>query len=108
MKFVFLIFSTGALTLLVACSQQKPQEQTASAQKISLPQPAGTDYWHQGKAELNSCDVVQERYGELREASEVMVFGTEDFSAKKQMKLESELRVGEHRRFHGHQRMGRV
>ncbi len=91
MKFVFLIFSTGALTLLGACSQQKPQEQAAPAQKISLPQPAGTDYWHQGKAELSSYDVVQERYGELREASEVMVFVTEDFSAKKQVKLDSEL-----------------
>lgn len=97
MKFVSLIFSIGAMTWLVTCSQQKPQEQAAPTQKISLLQPAGADYWYQGKAELNSYDVVQERYGELREASEVKIFVTEDFSANKQVKLESELSPGDQR-----------
>lgn len=45
-------------------------------------------YWFQGKAELGSYTVEQERYGEIRRAGQVMVFVTEDFSANKQVKLD--------------------
>lgn len=45
-------------------------------------------YWFQGKAEINSFDLTQFRYGEAREGEAVLIFVTEDFSAKKQVKLD--------------------
>lgn len=45
-------------------------------------------YWYQGKAEINVFDLVQNRYGEERSGKAVMIFVTEDFSKKKQVKLD--------------------
>lgn len=45
-------------------------------------------YWYQGKAEINSFDLRQMRYGEPREGKAVMIFVTEDFSRRKQVKLD--------------------
>ncbi len=47
------------------------------------------NYWFQGQAELNVYAVEQERYGEIREAQQVMIFVTEDFSKSKQVKLDN-------------------
>ncbi len=46
-------------------------------------------YWYQGKAELNSYDLEQYRYGEKRNAEAVLIFVTEDFSRDKQVKLDN-------------------
>jgi hypothetical protein len=46
-------------------------------------------YWYQGKAEINVFDLVQSRYGEDRLGKAVMIFVTEDFSKKKQVKLDN-------------------
>ncbi|MBK8967605.1 MAG: hypothetical protein IPM36_13240 [Lewinellaceae bacterium] len=51
-------------------------------------------YWFQGQAELNVYAVQQERYGEMREAQQVMIFVTEDFSASKQVKLDNPGQAG--------------
>ncbi|NVJ85686.1 MAG: hypothetical protein HWE15_05230 [Algoriphagus sp.] len=45
-------------------------------------------YWYQGKAEINVFDLKQNRYGEEREGKAVMIFVTEDFSRRKQVKLD--------------------
>ncbi|MCS4436856.1 hypothetical protein [Aquiflexum gelatinilyticum] len=45
-------------------------------------------YWFQGKAEISSFDLTQYRYGEAREGEAVLIFVTEDFSRKKQVKLD--------------------
>ncbi|TFV92366.1 hypothetical protein E4S40_16105 [Algoriphagus kandeliae] len=45
-------------------------------------------YWYQGKAEINVFDLKQSRYGEEREGTSVMIFVTEDFSRRKQVKLD--------------------
>ncbi|WP_291789339.1 hypothetical protein [Cecembia sp.] len=45
-------------------------------------------YWFQGKAEISSFDLVQYRYGEAREGEAVLIFVTEDFSRKHQVKLD--------------------
>ena len=47
------------------------------------------EYWYQGEGELNSYEVEQARYGELRRGESVMVFVTEDFSESKQVKLDN-------------------
>ena len=46
------------------------------------------DYWYQGKAEITSYDLKQARYGELHDGDAVLIFVTEDFSEKKQVKLD--------------------
>jgi len=46
------------------------------------------EYWYQGKAEITSYDLQQGRYGELHQGSAVLIFVTEDFSKKKQVKLD--------------------
>jgi len=67
----------------------------SSAALTSQPTPVGfNDYWYQGKAELSTYDVQQERYGEMRTAEQVNVFVTEDFSKKKQVKLDDAASAG--------------
>jgi hypothetical protein len=46
------------------------------------------EYWHAGKAEVNSYDLKQSRYGEERNGKAVMIFVTEDLSKKLQVKLD--------------------
>ncbi len=46
-------------------------------------------YWYQGKAEINVFDLQQSRYGEIRPGKAVMIFVTEDFSKRKQVKLDN-------------------
>lgn len=45
-------------------------------------------HWYQGKAEINVYDLKQMRYGEERDGRAVMIFVTEDFSKRKQVKLD--------------------
>lgn len=45
-------------------------------------------YWHAGKAEINSYDLDQSRYGENRPGKAVLIFVTEDLSRKLQVKLD--------------------
>ncbi|MFD2202459.1 hypothetical protein [Shivajiella indica] len=51
-------------------------------------------YWFQGKAEISSFDLIQYRYGEAREGEAVMIFVTEDFSRKNQVKLDEPEKAG--------------
>lgn len=46
------------------------------------------DYWFAGKAELNSYRLIQSRYGESREGNAMLIFVTEGFSKRKQVKLD--------------------
>lgn len=47
------------------------------------------DYWYQGKAEVNSFELSQNRYSDLHPGEVVLVFVTEDFLTDKQVKNES-------------------
>ena len=46
-------------------------------------------YWYSGKAEVNSFNLKQSRYGEERTGKAMMIFVTEDFSISKQVKLDN-------------------
>lgn len=46
-------------------------------------------YWYQGKAEVNTYNLEQYRYGEKREGEAVLIYVTEDFSKEKQVKLDN-------------------
>jgi hypothetical protein len=99
--FAFLSFVIPLIILQSGCRQSPKADPTAPAQKVSLPATGEKDYWkdywNQGKAEISSYAVVQERYGEPREAGQVMVFVTEDFSAKNQVKLDAAPEPGDAR-----------
>jgi hypothetical protein len=47
------------------------------------------EYWFSGTAEINSYNLKQARYGEIRNGEVVLVFVTEPFSANKQVKLDN-------------------
>ncbi len=46
-------------------------------------------YWYAGQAELSGYDLKQSRYGEIHEGTATMIFVTEPFSRKKQVKLDN-------------------
>ncbi|MBV6460072.1 MAG: hypothetical protein HJHJAOHD_00172 [Flavobacteriales bacterium] len=79
MKTPFLIFFSSFLLL---CSCNFLKKEAKNPEKIS-------DQWHQGKAEISSFEIQQARYGEIRKGQAVMIFVTEDFSEKKQVKLDA-------------------
>ena len=47
------------------------------------------DYWYQGLAEITAYRLEQARYGEIRQGHASMVFVTEPFSERKQVKLDN-------------------
>lgn len=58
---------------------------------------AWSDYWHRGKAELTSYVLEQARYGEIHQGHAVLIYVTEDFSRKKQVKLDNPGAAGDDR-----------
>ncbi|AGC78474.1 Maf-like protein [Nonlabens dokdonensis DSW-6] len=46
------------------------------------------DYWYNGTAEISSYDISVARYGEMREGTGVMIFVTEPFDNKDQIKAD--------------------
>lgn len=78
--YLFLLFSVTACGTLGAGNAPK------SDRKVDFD--AFGNYWYQGKAELNSYDLEQYRYGEKRQGEAVLIFVTEDFSRAKQVKLD--------------------
>ena len=100
----FFSLTTGAILLLLAqnCTDNSSKNKAASAAAkesqptvapISLP-AAFNNYWYQGVAELSTYKVTQERYGEIRQADQVNIFVTEDFSKTKQVKLDNAAAAG--------------
>jgi hypothetical protein len=51
-------------------------------------------YWFQGNAEISSFDLEQYRYGEPRKGEAVLIFVTEEFSRKNQVKLDQPEKAG--------------
>ena len=54
-----------------------------------LANTAFNAYWYQGKAEITSYTLEQARYGQIHQGHAVLIFVTEDFSRKKQVKLDA-------------------
>jgi len=74
-----------ALFIPSGCGQPIDARETGVA---VLTSKEFNDYWYQGQAEISSYQLEQARYGEMRSGHAVLVFVTEDFSAKKQVKLD--------------------
>lgn len=81
LSYLLLIFSVAACSPLGASDAEK------SDREVDFK--AFEEYWYQGKAELNSYDLEQYRYGEKRAGEAVLIFVTEDFSRAKQVKLDN-------------------
>lgn len=86
MKKLFAILFLIA-TLSISCSKA-PQRENVNFEEWGK-------YWYQGKAEISSFDLQQYRYGEIREGEAVLIFVTEDFSRKKQVKLDNPQEAGD-------------
>lgn len=83
-----------SLMLLVACQTQPSGADTQEAGATKAIQVANnetallklTDYWYQGKAEVTSYTLSQNRYKDVHPGSAVLIFVTEDFLTDKQVK----------------------
>ncbi len=67
--------------LITSCREQTGETQLYETENFK-------SYWHAGTAELNAYNLSQSHYGENREGKAVLIFVTEDFSKKKQVKLD--------------------
>ncbi len=78
---------------MIACGNlgnkedKKPSE---SATAPFIPTPAFNEYWYGGKAEITSYSLTQARYGELRKGDAVLIYVTEDFLPKEQVKADKQ------------------
>ncbi|AKP53050.1 hypothetical protein [Cyclobacterium amurskyense] len=77
----------GLFILFLAFACNRPQRENVDFNEWG-------EYWFQGKAEINSYSLTQYRYGEAREGEAVLIFVAEDFSRKKQVKLDDPSQAG--------------
>lgn len=79
--------------LLVGCDQvtnSETQNEVGSVEQrpvVNLTDEFKS-YWYAGEAEISSYRLEQARYGELREGTAALIFVTEDFNPKKQVKAD--------------------
>ncbi len=95
-----LLFVTCLLSVLCWGSLESPAPLLAASDGVALEarqQDAFNAYWYQGQAELTSYALEQARYGEIPQGQAVLIYVTEDFSRKKQVKLDNPGAAGEDR-----------
>lgn len=74
--------------LLQSCQTGNSTGLAEKASGAADPEQFGK-YWYQGKAEITSYSLEQARYGQIHTGESVLIFVTEDFSKKKQVKLDN-------------------
>lgn len=84
-------------TILFSCKKELNSKDLLATNTIienkNPAQPlseAFKDYWYAGKAEISSYKLEQARYGELREGNAVLIFVTEPFLPKIQVKADNQ------------------
>lgn len=91
-KPLFFLFS---FLVLIGCnsSEEKPSKKVDSDKKTTAKNTSPRtisnefkEYWFSGNAEITSYQLMQERYGEIREGIAVNIFVTEDFLPEEQVK----------------------
>ena len=73
--------------LLLFCSNSTTKI-NPTVKKDVQKHPKFGDYWYQGKAEITSYELLQNRYGTIRKGTAVNIFVTEDFLPEKQVKAD--------------------
>lgn len=88
MKIHSLSLAALILFFLSACEENNftPNEKNNN-HTIALPEDF-KNYWFDGQAEITSYNLEQERYGEIREGTAVLIFVTEDFLPEVQVKAD--------------------
>jgi hypothetical protein len=99
MKSVLPTFTTTFLSLLLVfvfgCKQENNTETSAELPSKKEKEPEAPkrpisdnfkEYWYAGEAEITSYQLKQARYGELRDGNAVMIYVTEPFLSKEQVK----------------------
>jgi len=78
MKKIYILF---ILVLFFISIKAKAEEKNYNTEKFK-------NYWYAGKAEVTSYKLKQARYGHIHDGYAILVFVTEDFSKRKQVKLD--------------------
>ena len=81
-----IILSTLLISLF-SCGSIKKENNSTKYYPLSEQFKA---YWYSGTAEINSYQLQQARYGEMRDGYAVLIFVTEDFLLDSQLKKEAE------------------
>lgn len=97
----YLLLFVIALVTVTSCKENTPPVNDNPVAKISEKEPtpvekkqtteiskAFKEYWYNGTAEINSYTLEQARYGESRDGNAVLIFVTEPFNPKKQVKAD--------------------
>ena len=87
------IVSILMVMFLVGCDQvtnSETQNEIGSAEPSPIVNLTDEfkSYWYAGEAEITSYSLEQARYGELRKGTAALIFVTEDFNPKKQVKAD--------------------
>lgn len=78
----------AALMLCIACQSTSTKGQADEQDNPIRLSQAFKNYWYNGEAELSRFKLEQARYGEKHKGEAVLIFVTEDFLTKKQVKHE--------------------
>ncbi len=98
MKKLIILFGILCVLAIIACSNIKADESSKiietstennkkSSKKLS---EAFKKYWYAGNAEISSYQLEQARYGEVRKGKAVLIYVTEDFLPKEQVKADGQ------------------
>ena len=96
MKKLILLFALLGVLVFIACNNIKADAPIKLAENtiVENTSPAKTlseefkKYWYAGEAEISSYQLEQARYGEIRKGTAVLIYVTEDFLPKKQVKAD--------------------
>ncbi|GAA4271907.1 septum formation inhibitor Maf [Aquimarina gracilis] len=96
MKKLFLLLGILGVLIFIACSNVKADVSNTAIdtpiKDIEKPSKNLSEsfkkYWYAGEAEISSYQLEQARYGEIRKGIAVLIFVTEDFLPKEQVKAD--------------------
>jgi len=74
--------------LILSGCEEKPASETANAETVSMmtTEKGLSDVWYQGKAEVSTFDLIQNRYQDQHPGKAILIFVTEDFLTDEQVK----------------------
>jgi hypothetical protein len=87
------------LLVLVSCDEQNAENTSTSEGQTAYSESEAAQreltaefkgYWYSGLAEISSYELKQDRYGEMRNGTAVLIFVTEPFDAQEQVKADQE------------------
>ncbi len=97
MKRSILLFGILTMLVIIACSNVIADKSSNTTEKEETKSEANLakqlsqefkEYWYAGNAEISSYTLEQARYGEIRKGTAVLIYVTEDFLSKEQVKAD--------------------